>query len=136
MIKKLTLCKFICPVAMARDKILPEYITLFCFLDILTYILATLKYIIVPLTGWLAGEKDGVLLLFYIETCDLPEWEVRTPPLDLRMTFMHVSLCKAFKSHKNLAGSNFSKRYRRSWSFNKLCRQNHIIHYIRTSRYY
>ena len=31
------------------------------------------------------------------------------PPLYLRKTFIHVSLYKAFKSHKNVAGSMFSK---------------------------
>ena len=55
------------------------------------------------------GGGGGVKLLFSIETCDFPEWVVRTLPMDLRITYIHVSLCKAFKGHKNVAGSKFQK---------------------------
>ena len=82
-------------------------------------------------------NSGGIQLLFSIETCDFPGWEVRTycPSLDLCMTVMHVSQCKAFKSHKNVSGSKFSKGIGGHGNLKKICRQNHSFYYIRFWKY-
>ena len=78
-----------------------------------------------------SGGGGGIQLLFSIETCDFPGLEVRTSsyplPLNLRRTYIHVSLCNAFKSHKNVAGSEFSKGIGGHGHLKILCRPNHIL---------
>ena len=64
-------------------------------------------------SGGGGGGGGGGQLSFSIETYrtyEFPGWG-RTPchSLGPRMTSMHVSLCKAFKATKNVAGSKFSK---------------------------
>ena len=73
--------------------------------------------------GW-----GGVQLLFSIETCGFSR--VGGPDLlphpsgSTHDLYMQVSLCKTFKSHKNVAGSKFSKGAGFHGHLKILCRQN------------
>ena len=72
----------------------------------------------------------GGQLLFSIETCGFSRvvgLDLLLPPLDLRMTYIYVSLYKAFKSHKNATGSMFSKDICVHSHLKILCRQNHFL---------
>ena len=52
----------------------------------------------------------GVQLLFSIETCNFQYGRSGPPaPLNMCMTYMHVSCVKPLKVTKNVAGSLFSK---------------------------
>ena len=70
------------------------------------------------------------IAIFYRNLC-FPGLEVRTSSypllLNLRRTNIHVSLCNAFKSHKNVAGSEFSKGIGGHGHLKILCRPNHIL---------
>ena len=76
------------------------------------------------------GGGVGGQLLFSIETCGFSRvvgLDLLLPPLDLRMTYIYVSLYKAFKSHKNATGSMFSKDICVHSHLKILCRQNHFL---------
>ena len=86
---------------------------------------------------FLGGGGGGGQLLFSIETCGFSRVVGLDllPPLDLRMTYIYVSLYKAFKSHKNATGSMFSKDICVHSHLKILCRENHFFYCIRSWKY-